>query len=139
MPIHVAYALSSVLLATAAASPNVSDAQQKFEGQVSDWQYALGHEDGIIVERRASRGVSKALFIRLGPGNVQVGNSVSTSGAIAEGRFSSRSLVDLIKRSEPFDGYRYRCKCFDADSVDIIIAHWGKTTRLYAYGPLEGV
>ncbi len=139
MPIHLAVALSSVLLATAATSPNITDARQKFEGEVSDWQYALGHEDGIVIEHRGSRGVSRALFIRLGPGNVQVGNTVSTSGATGEGRFNSRSLVDLIKRSEPFDGYRYRCKCFDADSVDIIIARWGKTTRLYAYGPLEGV
>jgi hypothetical protein len=140
MHFQLALALSAALLATAAPprAANASDARQKFEGEVSDWQYALGHEDGVVIEKRASRGVSKALFIRLGPGNLQVADTISTSGLTGKGRVNSRTIADLITRSQPFDGYRYTCRCFDGVSVAITIARSGKTTRLYAYGPLDG-
>jgi hypothetical protein len=140
MHFQLALAFSAALLATAAApqAANTGATRQKFEGVVSDWQYALGHEDGVVIEKRASRGVSKALFIRLEPGNFQVADTISTSGLAGEGHVSSRTIAELITRSEPFDGYRYSCRCFDGVSVAITIARSGKTTRLYAYGPLDG-
>lgn len=141
MSFHLALALSAALLATAAPqqAANSAATRQKFEGEVSDWQYALGHEDGVVIVKRAARGVSKALFIRLEPGNIQVADIVSTSGLNGEGRISSKSITELIARSQPFDGYRYKCLCFDGASVEIMIAQRGKTTRLYAYGPIDGV
>jgi hypothetical protein len=130
----ITFALGITLLAveapTQSATPETG--RQAFDRKVDGWLNDLPHEDGVVIENRGSRGMSKAIFITLRTGKFQFADTASASRAT--GQVSPARVARLIARSEPYDGYHFKCRCYDATSVTITIAHRGKTTVLSAYG-----